>query len=82
MAAKKKGGLGIFSGIDYGINFTSSNTSIGERIRSKFRKGSKVKTPYGSGKVWLMDQDDIVCVELTAEPGVVYEFDINEIIKE
>jgi hypothetical protein len=79
-AKKSSGGSSIFSGINFGVG--DNTFSIGERVRSKFRKGSKVKTPYGSGKVWLMDQDDIVCVELTTEPGVVYEFDINEIIKE
>ena len=71
----------MFDGINFGIADKHFAT-IGGAIRTKFRKGSKVKTPYGSGKVWLMDKDDIVCVELTAEPGVVYEFDLVEISAE
>lgn len=42
--------------------------------------GKKVKTPMGNGKVILIDEDNMVCVELDDEKGSMYEFRSEEVI--
>lgn len=43
------------------------------------KKGSRVNTPMGLGKIWKVEKNTI-CVELNNEPGeLIYEFERHEI---
>lgn len=43
--------------------------------------GDWVSTPEGDGQVWLIDENDTICVEIHKDSGIVYEFDRSEITK-
>lgn len=60
-----------------------------------FRKGMRVRTPEGSGKIFLIDDIHDICVELDREPSInspapsragdddiVYEYTVQELEKE
>jgi hypothetical protein len=47
--------------------------------QTKLRKGIKVKTPKGNGKVWCVDRDGLICVALDGEDDVLHEFESNEV---
>lgn len=44
---------------------------------SNIKKGKKVKTPKGEGRVWCVDES--VCVELDDDNSILHEFDLGEI---
>lgn len=48
-------------------------------VMTSIKKDDKVKTELGDGVVWKVEEN-IVCVQLNAEPDVIYEFDCSEIL--
>jgi hypothetical protein len=45
----------------------------------KLKPGDKVKTSQGQGKVYAIDRDGTICVELESDTTILYEFDMEEI---
>jgi hypothetical protein len=57
-----------------GISFGSMPLDIKPSLKRVYT-GDKVMTPMGKGRVALIDEDDVVCVDIDKDSPVLYEFD-------